>query len=49
MVDTGGEGAIGGGIAEAQRPDQVIFYIEVDDPQAVLDRTEEGAARPWRR
>ena len=45
MVDTGGEGAIGGGIAEAQGPNQVIFYIEVDDPQAVLDRIEEAGGK----
>jgi uncharacterized protein len=40
VVDTGAEGAIGGGIATAQGPSQVIFYIEVDDPQAYLDRIE---------
>ena len=40
LVDTGAEGAIGGGIGEAQGPNQVIFYIEVDDPQSYLDRVE---------
>jgi predicted enzyme related to lactoylglutathione lyase len=41
LVDTGVEGAIGGGIGEAQGPNQVIFYIEVGDPQAYLDRIEQ--------
>ena len=40
LVDTGVDGAIGGGIGEAQGPNQVVFYIEVDDPQAYLDRIE---------
>jgi predicted enzyme related to lactoylglutathione lyase len=40
LVDVGVEGAIGGGIGEAQGANQVIFYIEVDDPQAYLDRIE---------
>jgi uncharacterized protein len=34
LVDTGVEGVIGGGIGQAQGPNQVVFYIEVDDPQA---------------
>jgi predicted enzyme related to lactoylglutathione lyase len=38
LVDTGVEGAIGGGIGEAQGPNQVIFYIEVEELQAYLDR-----------
>jgi len=38
LVDTGVDGAIGGGIGEAQGPNQVIFYIEVRDPHAYLDR-----------
>jgi predicted enzyme related to lactoylglutathione lyase len=42
MVDTGVEGAIGGGIGEAQGPNRVVFYIEVDEPQAFLDRIEEA-------
>jgi uncharacterized protein len=45
LVDTGVEGAIGGGIGEAQGPNQVIFYIEVDDPQAYLDRIEKAGGR----
>ena len=42
LVDTGMEGGIGGGIGEAQGPNQVVFYIEVDDPQAYLDRVEKA-------
>jgi predicted enzyme related to lactoylglutathione lyase len=38
MVDTGGEGGIGGGIGEAEGPGRALFYIEVDDPEAYLDR-----------
>lgn len=38
LVSTGGDAGIGGGIGEAQGPNQVTFYIEVDDPQAYLDR-----------
>jgi predicted enzyme related to lactoylglutathione lyase len=45
LVDTGPEGAISGGIGEAQGPNQVIFYIEVDDPQAYLDRIERAGGR----
>lgn len=40
LVDAGVEGGIGGGVGEAQGANQVIFYIEVDDPQAYLDRIE---------
>jgi uncharacterized protein len=42
LVDTGVQGAIGGGIGQAQGPNQVVFYIEVDDPQAYLDRIEQA-------
>ena len=42
LVDTGVEGAIGGGIGQAQGPNQVVFYIEVDDLQAYLDRIEQA-------
>ena len=45
LVDTGRDGAIGGGIGEAQGPNQVIFYIEVDDPQGCLDRVEKAGGR----
>ena len=38
VVDTAKDGAIGGGIGEAEGPSRVLFYIEVDDPQAYLDR-----------
>jgi len=38
MVDNAGEG-IGGGIAQGERS-QVTFYVEVDDPQAYLDKIE---------
>jgi uncharacterized protein len=31
-----------GGIGQAQGPNQVVFYIEVDDPQAHLDRIEQA-------
>ena len=41
LVDPGPQGAIGGGIGEAHGPNQVIFYIEVDDLQAYLDRIEQ--------
>ncbi len=41
MVDTGVEGAIGGGIGQAQEGSgHVTFYAEVDDPQTYLDRAE---------
>jgi predicted enzyme related to lactoylglutathione lyase len=40
LVDTGVKGAIGGGIGQAQGPNQVTFYVEVDDSQAYLDRIE---------
>jgi uncharacterized protein len=45
LVDTGVEGAIGGGIGQAQGPNQVVFYIEVDDPQAYLDRIEQAGGK----
>jgi predicted enzyme related to lactoylglutathione lyase len=38
MVDNKGEG-IGGGIGQGDQT-QVTFYIEVDDPQAYLDKIE---------
>ncbi len=40
VVDTHGEGGIGGGIAQAQGANQVTFYVAVDDPQAYLNRIE---------
>lgn len=45
LVDTGMKGAVGGGIGEAQGPNQVTFYIEVDDPQAHLDRIEKAGGK----
>lgn len=45
LVDTGVGGAIAGGIGEARGPNQVVFYIEVDDPQAYLDRIEEAGGK----
>jgi uncharacterized protein len=45
MVDPGREGAIGGGIGEAPEGQQVVFYIEVDDPQAYLDRIERAGGQ----
>lgn len=45
LVDTGEEGSIGGGIGQARGPNQVIFYIEVDDPQTYLDRIEQTGGK----
>ena len=40
MVEKEGEG-IGGGIGTSQNgPGQVTFYVQVDDPQAALDKAE---------
>lgn len=44
VVDTHG-GGINGGIAAAQGPNQVTFYIEVDDPQAYLNRIESAGGK----
>lgn len=42
LVDTGGEGGIGGGIFPAQEdvPPYVTIYVAVDDLQAYLDKAE---------
>jgi uncharacterized protein len=45
LVDVGVEGAIGGGIGEAQGPNQVVFYIEVDDPTTYLDLIEQAGGK----
>ena len=45
LVDTGTQGAIGGGIGQAQGPNQVVFYIQVDDPQAYLDRIQQAGGK----
>src|SRR6266508_3393126 len=41
IVDTGADGAIGGGIGKAEGPSMVTFYVSVDDPQAYLDKAAE--------
>jgi uncharacterized protein len=45
MVDPHGDRGIGGGIGRAQGPNQVTFYIEVDDPQAKLDQIEAAGGK----
>ena len=45
MVDTKGEGGIGGGIGPAQGQNQLTFYIQVDDLQAYLDRIEAAGGK----
>lgn len=40
LVNTGTKTGIAGGIGKAQGPNQVIFYIEVDDPEAMLRKIE---------
>ncbi len=40
IVNTDGEGGIGGGIAQGDGESRVTFYIQVDDPQAYLDRAQ---------
>lgn len=40
VVDTRGEGGIGGGVGQGDGESRVTFYIQVDDPQAYLDRIE---------
>ncbi len=44
-VDTGSESGIGGGIGLAQGENHVTFYIQVDDPQAHLDKIEAKGGR----
>ena len=44
LVDTH-PGGIGGGIGEAQGPNQVIFYIEVSDPRPRSTGSRRPAAR----
>lgn len=38
-IESSGEGGIGGGIAQADAP-LVTFYVQVDDPQAYLNKAE---------
>lgn len=40
VVDTHGEGGIGGGIGPAQGENQVTFYVQVDDLQGYLNKIE---------
>ncbi len=42
MVETGGEGGINGGIMQTHgdMPAYVIFYVQVDDLQAYLDKAQ---------
>jgi uncharacterized protein len=41
LVEAGSDGGIGGGIGEAQDGrGHVTFYVQVDDPQAYLDKAE---------
>jgi predicted enzyme related to lactoylglutathione lyase len=42
VVDTGSEGAIRGGLGDPDGPNRVLLYIEVDDPQEVLDQVVEA-------
>ena len=38
---TGEDGGIGGGIGDSQQGNYVTVYVEVDDPQAMLDQIEQ--------
>lgn len=40
MVETGGQGGINGGIGPSDGPNRVIFYVQVNDLQAYLDKVE---------
>ncbi len=40
LVDTQSKSGIPGGIGEARGPNQLVFYIEVDDPKTYLARIE---------
>jgi predicted enzyme related to lactoylglutathione lyase len=45
VVDTDSGRGIGGGIGKAEGPNQTIFSIEVDDPQAFLERVEANGGK----
>ena len=45
IVDTDSGGGIAGGIGKADGPNQVTFYIEVDDPQAYMKRVETNGGK----
>ena len=41
-----GDGGIGGGVGQAQEgPGHVTIYVEVDDPQAYLDKVEQHGGK----
>ena len=41
MVAAGGEGGIEGGIGSAHGQGHATFYVQTDDPQAALDRSQQ--------
>ena len=47
MVDTGGDEGIGGGISSPEEGGEefITFYIQVDDPQAYLEKIEKSGGR----
>jgi predicted enzyme related to lactoylglutathione lyase len=45
MVETQGEGGIGGGIGSAPGGGHVTFYVAVDDPKAHLEQVEKLGGR----
>lgn len=47
LVDTGGEGGIGGGIGQSDgnAPSYLSVYVQVDDLQAYLDKAEKLGAK----
>jgi predicted enzyme related to lactoylglutathione lyase len=45
VVDTDSGQGIGGGIGKAEGPNQTIFSIEVDDPQAFLESVEANGGK----
>ena len=45
IVDTHGDGGIGGGIGPAEGQTQVTFYVQVDDPQAYLSKIESAGGK----
>lgn len=45
VVDTHGDGGIGGGIGPAEGQNMVTFYIQVDDPQAYLSKVEASGGK----
>ncbi len=45
VVETGGDNAIRGGIGEADGSNRIIIYVEVDDPEAYLDRITRGGGK----